>query len=195
MALIEGLDDAVQSEYARIRAELRVAIAESRYTKEEVASLSGVSVSNLRSILNAGEHAVQIDTLLRIAFAVGARIDLARAQEGERERPFSARRNGIQSTSSRRSSNRSAAGNLDRETGTSSRRSSAKQAKKSARKVNRTSWFRRSTVRPAAMRSHLISTDHCGTDLRVTAFGLRPAPIPQEWGESGDEFESVPRAA
>lgn len=85
MGLIEGLDDAIAGEYVRLRDDIRAAIAASGYTHAQVAALAGVGERTLRNIL-AGSHAAQIDTLFRIAFVLGARVELALPAAGER--PF-----------------------------------------------------------------------------------------------------------
>lgn len=86
MALIEGIDDALASEYERLRGELRLAISESEYTMGQVAALAGIGERTLRSVL-AGSHAAQIDTLMRVAFVVGCRIEVT-LPEGASSRPF-----------------------------------------------------------------------------------------------------------
>lgn len=86
MALIEGIDDAIASEYQRVRTELRAAIAHSDYTMSQVAALAGVGERTLRNVL-AGAHAAQIDTLMRVAFVLGCRVEIA-LPEGASSRPF-----------------------------------------------------------------------------------------------------------
>lgn len=85
-SLIDGLGDHIEAELNRLRDELRIAIAESGYTLEQVASLADVSFTALRNMLH-GRAVSNADTLIRVGFVVGARIELARG-EGEGARPF-----------------------------------------------------------------------------------------------------------
>jgi hypothetical protein len=84
--LIEGLNAAADAEYARIRAELRAALAESSYTLEQAATFAGMSVGTVRNALN-GSNAVGIDKLIRILFVLGGRVEIVRP-EGAGAPPF-----------------------------------------------------------------------------------------------------------
>lgn len=74
--LVEGLDDQMSTEYSRILGELRQAIAESDYTLEQVATLAGVGFSTLRAVLDGRHATAKMDTILRVAFILGARVEL-----------------------------------------------------------------------------------------------------------------------
>lgn len=84
--LIEGLNDATAAEYARLREELRAALAKSDYTLEQAASFAGVSVGTVRNALS-GANAIGIDKLIRLLFVLGGRIEIVRPQ-GAGKRPF-----------------------------------------------------------------------------------------------------------
>jgi len=136
MALFEGLDDVVASEYERLRSELKAAITESRYTMGQIAALADVGESTLRHILNKGAHSAQIDTLMRVAFVVGARIEIARPDE-QGARPFEVVPVAPASTGSLRSissSSRSATGadTTPRKSRTSAKKAGKQRGKSSA---------------------------------------------------------------
>lgn len=134
-SLVPGLDDHVENELERLRAELKVAIAESGYSLEQVATLAGVARTTLRAML-IGEVASQADTLIRAAFIVGARVELTRAEASDSP-PFEIV---PLATGSRRSSATSAAsvkraggGVVKAQTSdVASKRTAAEQRKKSA---------------------------------------------------------------
>jgi len=136
MGLVEGLGDLVEEQYAQIRTELKIAIADSGYTMGQVATLADVSERALRNALN-GTTAPQIDTLLRVAFIIGARIEIVRSVE-ERARPFQVV---PLATGSRRSSASSAASNLRARGASAKKKTARKQGKQIARKSARTSWY------------------------------------------------------
>lgn len=81
-SLVEGLDDHIADELGRIREELRVGIVDSGYTIEQLAALAGVGPATVYAILS-GRHTTGggLDTLLRVAFVLGVRIELATGEK------------------------------------------------------------------------------------------------------------------
>lgn len=152
MALIEGLDDAIEREYDRLRTELRLAIAESGYTIAEIGALADVEQRTIYRML-AGNDVKLRDTLLRVLFAVGGHIEINRpAAEGSR--PFQVVPSEQRSLGSVRSSQvsgkRSLASNesATRDSNTATRKVVAKKASQQQRKRPRrkgvTGWSPRS---------------------------------------------------
>lgn len=137
-ALVEGLDDYVESELERIRAELREAIDQSDYTFEQIAGLAGVGVSTLYAILT-GRHASGggLDTLLRVAFIVGVRVELSESSD----RSFQVVPLDSISSRSGSLSGRSETKNLSARGRRQSKKSTAEQRKLTARRKARNSWF------------------------------------------------------
>lgn len=142
--LIEGLTDATASEYARLREELRIALAQSEYTLEQAASFADVSVGTLRNALN-GTNAVGIDKLIRIMFVLGGRIEFVRP-DGVGARPFQvvplSSSVKAASTSSSRQSEAGRQSDSAKRTAKVTAKTASKQRRKSASRKRVTGWFR-----------------------------------------------------
>lgn len=169
-SLVPGLDDHVERELDRLRSELKVAIAESGYTLEQVASLAGVGRTTLRAML-IGEAQSQIDTLLRAGFVVGLQFEMSPASDKEHlsfqitPLAATASRGSSHSTRSRASASGSARGESDSHT--KSKKAVAKkgddQRRKRSPRKGVTGWSPHSPI-------HLVE---CGrssvTEPRLTA--------------------------
>lgn len=196
--LIEGFDKSVNDEYARLRGEIAIAITESGYTLEQVAALAGVSRRTLHNLLT-GASSVGTDTLIRVAFIVGGRLEVARS-EGEEQRPFqvvpSAQSAGgrleeKRSSSNPRSSSSRKAAHLSQAGRGKTNKTAAEKGKRSTRRKRETSCSSRSAVRPArsgrnfaAIGPNRLPCSRTRANERVRQTSIRP-----------DDFVSVAEAA
>lgn len=200
-SLVPGLDTFVGAELDRLREELKIAIAESPYSLEQVATLAGVARTTLRAML-VGEAASQADTLIRAGFVVGVKLALAplivKAESDDEtteseadDAPF--RIELSDQISSRSQDSKGTAGssseNLIQESRRPRKKTSSKQGKKSARRKNRTSWCDRpardvrvhGSTQWSAARSTPTRTVH-GNPPRPCSFGSVGRSMCTSWG-------------
>lgn len=148
-SLVPGIDGHVADELQRIRDEIKVAIAESGYTLEQVATFAGVARTALRKML-VGEVVSNADTLLRVMFVLGIRIEVERPKVGETP-PFEVvpRATGIHLSSVESRASAKAAGDAS-DSHTAKRKavakSGSKQQRKSPRRKRVTGWSPHSTL-------------------------------------------------
>lgn len=195
--LIEGFDRSVGDEYARLRGEIAIAIADSGYTMEQVAALAGISRRTLHNLLT-GAASVGTDTFIRVTFVVGGRLEVARS-EGEDSRPFQVVPS-VQSgegnqrrrrTSSTRSSSSRKTPHLSQEAKIQTNKKAAEKQKRSTRRKRETSWFDVPTVRPARSGPHFarIGPKRIPCDRSCTNEHVR------QISNGSDDFVSVAVAA
>lgn len=151
--LIEGLNDAVASEYARLREEFRSALAQSDYTLEQACSFADVSVGTVRNALR-GVSAIGIDKLISLLLVLGGRVEIIRP-EGAGAPPFqivansaslsSAKVSSISTTSSG-SSRRKTAANIEAKNPSAKRKSKADQQRNTRSKPRETRKYNEEVV-------------------------------------------------
>lgn len=137
MQRIEGLADEMAQERERVLSVVRTAIRESDLTLQQIATFSELSESAIYKFLNGRD--VKTDTLVRLAWITGVRIQLTPVAETP---SFQLRLLASSRSRSDSSFNRSRTRNLTARSQQKARRTATSQRKRSAAKKDRSSWFK-----------------------------------------------------